>query len=141
MKEEIIQTYQGKIFSLYKNNPIYEARKEYFENKMDEELDAVESFEKSKNRRKRKHQDINLKITESLDPRKTKMVVELNNHDFASIKSFAVKMRSNIMVSTRFLSGKMLMFTKLLLKCFIYDLVETFCFPDEKVKKLLSNIS
>lgn len=147
MKEEIIQTYQGKIFSLYKNNPIYEARKEYFENKMDEELDAVESFEKSKNRRKRKHQDINLKITESLDPRKTKIVelncwvVELNNHDSASIKSFAVKIRSNIMVTTRFLSGKMLMFTKLLLKRFIYDLLETFCFPDEKVKKLLSNIS
>ena len=77
MKEEIIQTYQGKFFSLYKNNPIYETRKEYFENKMDEELNAVESFEKSKNRRKRKHQDINLKITESLDPRKTK-IVELN---------------------------------------------------------------
>lgn len=141
MKEEIIQTYQGKIFSLYKNNPIYEARKEYFENKMDEELDAVESFEKSKNTRKRKQQDINLKITESLDPRKTKMVVELNNHDSASIKSFAVKIRSNIMVTTRFLSRKMLMFTKLLLKRFIYDLVEKFCFPVGKVKKFLSNIS
>ena len=141
MKEEIIQTYQGKIFSLYKNNPIYEARKEYFENKMDEELDAVESFEKSKNTRKRKQQDINLKITESLDPRKTKMVVELNNHDSASIKSFAVKIRSNIMVTTRFLSRKMLMFTKLLLKRFIYDLVEKFCFPVGKVKNFLSNIS
>ena len=141
MKEEIIQTYQGKFFSLYKNNPIYETRKEYFENKMDEELNAVESFEKSKNRRKRKHQDINLKITESLDPRKTKMVVELNNHDSASIKSFAVKIRSNIMVTTRFLSGKMLMFTKLLLKRFIYDLVEKFCFPVGKVKKFLSNTS
>ena len=141
MKEEIIQTHQGKIFSLYKNNPIYEARKEYFENKMDEELDAVESFEKSKSRRKRKQQDINLKITESLDPRKTKMVVELNNHDSASIKSFAVKIRSNIMVATRFLSGKMLMFTKLLLKRFIYDLVEKFCFPVGKVKKFLSNTS
>ena len=141
MKEEIIQTYQGKIFSLYKNNPIYEARKEYFENKMDEELDAGESFEKSKNRRKRKQQDINLKITESLDPRKTKMVVELNNHDSASIKSFAVKIRSNIMVTTRFLSGKMLMFTKLLLKRFIYDLVEKFCFPVGKVKKFLNSIS
>ena len=141
MKEEIIQTYQGKILSLDKNDPIYKARKEYFENKMDEELDAVESFEKSKNRRKRKHQDINLKITESLDPRKTKMVVELNSHDFTSIKSFAVKMHSNIMVTARYLSGKMLMFTKIFLKRFIYDLVETFCFPDEKVKKLLSNIS
>ena len=50
MKEEIIQTFQGKIFALNKDDPKYEARKEYFENKMDEELDAVESFEKSKNK-------------------------------------------------------------------------------------------
>ena len=52
MKEEIIQTFQGKIFALDKNEPTYEARKEYFENKMDEELDAVESFVKNKNKRK-----------------------------------------------------------------------------------------
>ena len=50
MKEEIIQTFQGKIFALNKDDPKYEARKEYFENKMDEELDAVESFEKSQNK-------------------------------------------------------------------------------------------
>ena len=44
---------------------------------MDEELDAVESFEKSKNKRKIKFKDIDQKITECLDPRKTKMVVEI----------------------------------------------------------------
>ena len=91
MKEEIIQTYQGKIFALNKNNPTYEARKEYFQNKMDEEVDAVESFKKSKNRRKRKFKDIDEKIEECQEPRKTKMVVEFSNHESASIKSFAVK--------------------------------------------------
>ena len=58
MREEIIQTLQAKIFALNKNDQTYEARKEYFENKMDEELDATDSFEKSKKRRKRKFQDI-----------------------------------------------------------------------------------
>ena len=52
MKEEIIQTFQGKIFALDKNEPTYEVRKEYFENKMDGELDAVESFVNYKNKRK-----------------------------------------------------------------------------------------
>ena len=52
MKKEIIQTFLGKIFALDKNEPTYDARKEYFENKMDEELDAVESFVKNKNKRK-----------------------------------------------------------------------------------------
>ena len=58
MREEIIQTLQAKIFALNKDDQTYEARKEYFENKMDEELDAVDSFEKSKKRRKRKFQDL-----------------------------------------------------------------------------------
>ena len=47
MKEEIIQTFQGKIFALDRNDLTYEARKQYFENKMDEDLDSVESFVKS----------------------------------------------------------------------------------------------
>ena len=55
------------------------------------ELDAVESFEKSKNRRKRKFKDTDAKIEECQDPRKTKIVVEFNDHKSASIKSFAVK--------------------------------------------------
>ena len=46
------------LFALNKNDQTYEARKEYFENKMDEDLDAIDSFEKSKKRRKRKFQDI-----------------------------------------------------------------------------------
>ena len=91
MKEQIIQTFQGKIFALDKNDPTYEARKEYFENKMDEELDSVESFVKSKNKRKIKIKDIDEKIAESLDPRKTKMILEFSDHKATSIKSIAVK--------------------------------------------------
>ena len=41
MKEEIIQAFQGNMFALNQDDPIYQARKEYFENKMDEELDTV----------------------------------------------------------------------------------------------------
>ena len=58
MREEIIQTLQAKIFALNKDDQTYETRKEYFENKMDEGLDAVDSFEKSKKSGKRKFQDI-----------------------------------------------------------------------------------
>ena len=134
MKEEIIQTFQEKIFALNKNDPTYEARKEYFENKMEEELDSAESFTKSKNKRKRKFKNVDEKIPESLDPRKTKMVIEFNDHEAASIKSIAVKKRNNIKVKTRFMSGKLLMFAKISLKSFIYDIIATFCFPDENVR-------
>ena len=91
MEEEIIQTFQRKISCLDKNDLMYEAKKEYFENKMDEELDAVESFEKSKTKRTRKFKDNETKIEECQDPRKTKMDVEFNDREAGSIKSLAVK--------------------------------------------------
>ena len=62
---------------------------------------------------------------DSLDLRKTKMVVEFNNRVSASTKSFAVKKRKEIEGTTRFMFGKLLIFTKRYLKSFIYDLVET----------------
>ena len=66
--------------------------------------------------------------------RKTKAVVEFNDCESASIKSFAVKKCSSTKVTSRFMSGKLIMFAKLSLKIFIYDLVETMCFSDETVK-------
>ena len=53
--------------------------KKYFENKMDKELDSVDSVEKTKHRRII-IKDIDEKIEECEDPRKTKMVVEFNDH-------------------------------------------------------------
>ena len=59
--------------------------------KMEEELDAVDSFEKSKNKRKRKLQHIDNKIEHCLDLRKTKMICEFNNCESASIRLLSVK--------------------------------------------------
>ena len=58
---------------------------------MEEELDAVDSFEKLKNKRKRKLQDIDNKIEDCLDPRKTKRIFEFNNQKSALINLFALK--------------------------------------------------
>lgn len=71
--------------------------KKYYQNQMEEELDAVYSFEKKK---KRKLQEIDQKITDRLDPRKTQMVVEFNGRESTSIKSFAVKNISEIKVTS-----------------------------------------
>ena len=129
MKEE-------KMIALNKNDPTYEARKEYFENKMGEELNSFESFVKSKNKKRRKLKNVDEKTAESLDPRRTKMVIEFNDLETASIKSIAVKKRNNIKVITCFMSGKLVMFAKFSLKSFIYDMIETFCFPDKNTKEI-----
>ena len=46
------------------------------------------------------------KITDCLHPRKTKMLIDFNNRESASIKSFAVRKRNKIKVTTHFMSGK-----------------------------------
>ena len=103
---------------------------------MDEELDAVDSFEKNENKRKRKFKNIDEKIADCLDPRKTKMIVEFNDRESASIKSFSAKKRSEIKVTTPFMSGKLFMFAKLSLKSFIYEIGDIFCFPNENIKEI-----
>ena len=65
------------------------------------------------------------------DIRKNKMVIEFNDHQSSSVKSIAVKSETNIKCTSRFMSGKLLMFAKLSLKSFIYLLVELFHFPEE----------
>ena len=91
---------------------------------------------KTKKQKKRNFKDMDEKITFCLDPRKTKMVVKFNDRESASIKSFAVKKINEIKVTTGFMSGKLLMFAKLSLKSFIYDLIEIFCFPQKEIVEL-----
>ena len=54
-----------------------------------------------------------VKKNDCFDLRKTKMIVEFNDRESASIKYFALKKRSSIKVTTCFMSGKLLMFAKL----------------------------
>ena len=59
------------------------------------------------------------------------MVIEFNDSKASSVKSIAEKNETNIKCTTRFMSGKLLMFAKLSLKSFIYSLVELLYFPEE----------
>ena len=56
------------------------------------------------------------------------MIMEFNENKSSSVKSIAVKSETNIKCTSRFMSGKLLMFAKLSLKDFIYSLVELFCY-------------
>ena len=64
------------------------------------------------------------------------MVIEFNDKESASIKSFAVKKRSQVKITTCFMSGKLLMFAKLSLKSFIYEISEIFCFQKKNITKI-----
>ena len=64
---------------------------------------------------------------------KLKMLLRIKklkqNNECNSIKSIIVKGDTNIDVSSSFIKGKMLMFAKLSLKSFVYDMIDVFCFP------------
>ena len=104
-------------------------------NKLEEDLEAIELF--SKRNKKRKFQQkspidtIGNKIKSCADIRKNKMIIEFNEHKSSSVKSIAVKSETVVKCTTRFMSGKLLMFAKLSLKSFIYSLVELLHFPKE----------
>ena len=70
--------------------------------------------------------------------RKNKMLLEFNDAQSSAIKQIAVKTNTNIKCTTRFMSGKLLMFAKLSLKSFIYSLAELLSFPGEN--KTVENI-
>ena len=59
--------------------------------KMAEELDAIDTYEKNKKDKKRKFKRVDEKVTDCLDPRKTRMIIDFNDHESVSIKPFAVK--------------------------------------------------
>ena len=71
------------------------------------------------------------KIKNCEDIGKNRMVIEFNDHKSSSVKSIAVKSQTNIKCTSRFMSGKLVMFAKLSLKSFIYSLVELLHFPEE----------
>ena len=62
--------------------------------------------------------------------KKNKFCYRFHTEHACSIKALSVKENNAVKPTTRLFSRKMLMFAKLLLKSFIYNLIETFVFPD-----------
>ena len=58
------------------------------------------------------------------------------DQDTASIKALGVKTSNKVKLTTRFIKGKMLMFSKVSLKAFVYDLIDAFFFPSEEVQEI-----
>ena len=52
---------------------------------------------------------------------KVKTVIDFSHQDTASIKALGVKKNETVKITTRFIKGKTLMFSKISLKAFVYD--------------------
>ena len=92
------------------------------------------SKKNKKNKKKREIKD--LQIDDILKNNKNKTMIDFDKNECNCIKSIIVKGDTNIDVSSRFIKGKMLMFAKLSLKAFVYDMIDVFCFPNEEIQQI-----
>ena len=131
----INETFENKVAALDQNDEFFDERKI--------ELDGVFSmkFSKKKCHRKNTIRETDEKIKKAEKDPKTKTIVEFNSRLACSIKCLDVKQNNTAKPTTRFFSGKMLMIDKISLIGFIHDLIETFCFPNNRTKKNLRKIS
>ena len=63
-------------------------------------------------------------------------MIDFDKNECNSMKLIAVRGNTTIDVTTRFIKRKMLMFAKMSIKSFVYDLIEVFCFLIEEVRRI-----
>ena len=63
-------------------------------------------------------------------------MIDFNRKECNSIKSVALKTNRTISATLRFINGKMLMFAKISLKYFVYNIIDVFCSPTEEIKMI-----
>ena len=146
LRQQIDQEIDEKTKEYEPDDEFYDEHEANMEALREEELEAIDGFLKwRKKRRKNENYTYNVRkidtieneIEASEDLRKNKMLLEFNEADSSSaVKQIAVKSQTSVRCTTRFLAGKMLMFAKLSLKSFVYDLAELLTFPGETVQAI-----
>ena len=72
----------------------------------------------------------------ALTNQKVKSLIDFDEEYTFSIKSVAIEKSSEINLTTRLLNGKMLMFSKVSIKSFVYDLIDVFMFPNQEIQEI-----
>ena len=71
-----------------------------------------------------------------LKNKKIKTMIDFDKNECNSIKLIIVKSDTNIDVTSRFIKGRMLMFAKLSIKSFVYDMIDIFCFANDEFQQI-----
>ena len=101
-------------------------------------MEAVEQLINKKKKMKRKMDltDYSERMQKVLKDLKVKNLIDFHREQSASIKAISVEQNTKVKLTTRYLNGKMLMFSKLSIKSFVYDIIDVFMFPNETIKKI-----
>ena len=138
LEQKINQDFNQEISEIKDNDPFKNIRLTELQNRRDENFDALELLKKKEKRMKKRKvkDDFQDRKTSFLEDRRIKTMIDFEENNCSSIKSLVVKGSTNVKVSSRFIKGKMLMFAKLSIKSFVYDMIDVFCFPNETVREI-----
>ena len=138
MKDSVESKFNDKLHKLDINDPFYQIKFNTLIHERLAGLQAAENFDEKKRKQKSKLTlvDYSERINDANKNTSVKSLTHFDNEYSASIKAVAIKQNTNIKVSTRFLSGKMLMLAKVSIKSFVYDLIDVFMIPNQVTKDI-----
>ena len=138
LEDHIEKEYTDELFKIKDDDPFKSLRISQLQNEKLKQLDGVECFKREERKRKKriKKDDLDLRTEKLLQDTRVKTMIDFEYNASNSIKSLAIKKKTNVQVTSRFIKGKMLMFAKLSIKSFVYDMIDVFCFPNTEIKSI-----
>ena len=136
IKKQVEEKYNDKLMKLDKEDKFYQIKLQTIRQKRLSSLEAAEKVDQSKKKGKRKANliDYSKRKNEALINQKVKSLIDFDDQYSASIKSISIQKETKIHLTTRFLNGKMLLFSKVSIKSFVYDLIDVFMFLTDEIK-------
>ena len=138
VKQHVEEKFNDKLAKLNKEDQFFSINYQAIRDERLANLEAAEKIDgyKKKNKKRTKLVDFSEREKEALTNQKIKNLIDFDEQYSASIKSLSIQKNTKIDLTTRFLNGKMLMFSKVSIKNFVYDIIDVFMFPNEEIKKI-----
>ena len=93
--------------------------------------------ERKKGKKRKLTKGFEMQVSDMIKNKKIKTMIDFNKRESNSIKSIVVNSSTTVDVSTRFCQGKILMFAKMPLKSFAYNIIDVFVFLMIKSREFL----
>ena len=138
IEDSVNNKFTEKFHALDKNDRFYDIKLASLKNEQQEGLEAAKKLTNKRKNLKRKVTitDFCERMDEVNKKKNVTSLIEFDQQNSNSIKAVMVKKNQNIKPTTRFLSGKMLMFAKVSIKSFVCDIIDVFMFPNETTKSI-----
>ena len=138
IEDYVNDKFTQQFHKLDKSDPFYDIKLSSLKQEQKEGLEAAKKLNEKKKNLKRKTTLVDYfdRIDEAHQKTNVKSLIEFDHSHTNNIKAVTAKQNPNIKPTTRFLSGKMLMFAKVSIKSFVCDMIDVFMFPNETTKTI-----